>query len=148
MKLSEYLENRTKSMDTNFRAGLIPYCKKNNGYYVCVMKPSDPKYGGSDWQFSKGHIQEQETPQEAAIKEAQEELGYIHKDNYKLNLLWDNKKNRITWYFVETDDMDLDQFGYESSDVKWFEIIELRNIIRDWQVPILNMLKRRLGIKD
>ena len=64
------------------KAGFIPYIKEDEQVKFMFMISSDAKYGGSLPMISKGHIDPGETPQEAAIREAEEELGLI-KSNLK-----------------------------------------------------------------
>jgi len=59
------------------KAGLIPVYLNNGNVYVRVMIPSDPMYGGSSPQMSKGTIEKGESPITGAIREAEEELGLI-----------------------------------------------------------------------
>ena len=35
------------------RGAIIPYCVENDEIYIALMKPSDPKYGGSSFQIAK-----------------------------------------------------------------------------------------------
>jgi 8-oxo-dGTP pyrophosphatase MutT (NUDIX family) len=133
------------------RAGLVPYSVTNDKYFVAMMKPTDPKYGGSDFQLCKGRIDGNDTPEETAVKECKQELGLeIQQSNIKL--LWNNKDRRMIWYFCKVDGLpDMipgpNEDGIiETKDAKWFEINEAQKIIRGWQRPILLMLKRRLGI--
>jgi 8-oxo-dGTP pyrophosphatase MutT (NUDIX family) len=58
------------------RAGVIPYYLENdNTIKMMFMKPSDARYGGSDWQVAKGKIDSGENPFQAALREGGEELG-------------------------------------------------------------------------
>ena len=63
-----------------FRAGLIPVHISNGEISMLFMKPSDPMYGGSDYQIAKGRIEDGEEPYETAVREAEEELG-LNPDN-------------------------------------------------------------------
>lgn len=59
------------------RAGLVPFFwnETKQQYEMMFMKPSNPLYGGPDFQISKGKIEDDETPEETAVREAEEELG-------------------------------------------------------------------------
>lgn len=57
------------------RAGAIPYYTENDQLYFLFMLPSNPKYGGSDFQIAKGKCEDGEAAIETAKREAQEELG-------------------------------------------------------------------------
>jgi len=64
-----------------YRAGLIPYIVENNEIMMLFMKPSDSKYGGNLFQIAKGKLEKDESFEQAAIREAGEELGFT-----KLNM--------------------------------------------------------------
>lgn len=59
------------------RAGLIPYCLEDGVLQMLFMIPSDAKYGGPDPQIAKGCIDKNEGIIEAALREAEEELGLV-----------------------------------------------------------------------
>ena len=57
------------------RFGLIPWTVYHDSIIMMFMMPSDPKFGGSNYQIAKGRKESGETDLEAAIREASEELG-------------------------------------------------------------------------
>ena len=132
--------------DVKFRSGLIPVYMDDQSVMVSLMIPSDPKYGGPLPQIAKGEIEPNLTPKDNAIKEAEEELGYVHKPDYDVKLLWDDKSKRMTWFYVIVDDMKFKKPHYETKEVLWMDINEAQKKIRDWQRPIIYVLKRRLGL--
>lgn len=59
-----------------YRAGLIPYVVENGKILMMFMKPSDPEFGGDEFQIAKGKVEEDdESYLYAAIREAKEEIG-------------------------------------------------------------------------
>lgn len=59
------------------RAGLIPFIINADGTIeYLMMVASDPKFGGSRPMISKGKIEKDEGTLDAAIREAEEELGF------------------------------------------------------------------------
>lgn len=68
MKLNEIHGKKQK-------AGFIPYFKKDNETFYLFMIPSNPMYGGPLPQIAKGHVDAGENSEQAAIREAEEELG-------------------------------------------------------------------------
>jgi 8-oxo-dGTP pyrophosphatase MutT (NUDIX family)/predicted GNAT family acetyltransferase len=145
--MQTFRQHITEADDLNkpLRTGLIPYyIDENNKIWVAVMIPSDPKFGGSEPQFSKGKFERGLTQEQNAIKEAQEELGYIHKPIYKIKLLTTNYLNRIVWYYVKVDDIKLNKPHYESKEAYWIRTKELKNKIVKWQRPILELLKQTI----
>jgi len=143
MSFKKYLENRDFSKI--HRAGLIPVYMKDDVVEVCLRTSSDPKYGGSDFQIAKGEIDEGETPMEAAIREAKEELGFTVNGAPKL--LWNDKKNRMHYFYIITDTKKLGQHDYETGKVEWWSLDKAEKDMRDWQRKLIPMIKRRLGIK-
>lgn len=58
------------------RAGLIPYLRDEDGVLLYLMMvSSDPKFGGPRPMISKGKIEDGESTIDAAVREAEEELG-------------------------------------------------------------------------
>lgn len=57
------------------KAGLIPYVIEDGVPVFMFMKSSDANFGGDAPMISKGHIDEGESAKEAAVREAEEELG-------------------------------------------------------------------------
>jgi len=133
------------------RAGLIPCVLKNNHWYIALMKPSNPKYGGTDWQLAKGVVEENDDFKTTAVKECQQELGITININ-NIKLLWYNKQTLTQWFFVELKSLLPMKPGpnedgiIETGETIWMEINQAEEEIRDWQKPIIKMLKRRLGI--
>lgn len=63
------------------KAGLIPYMYDHSGEIkMLFMVASDPKFGGPRPMISKGTIEDGETAEKAAIREAEEELGLKFKN--------------------------------------------------------------------
>jgi 8-oxo-dGTP pyrophosphatase MutT (NUDIX family) len=60
-----------------YRAGLLPYIIEDGEIKFLFMKPADFRYGGDAFQIAKGKIEDGETGEAAAIREAEEELGLI-----------------------------------------------------------------------
>ena len=79
---------------------------------LIVKNKPDPTRGGDGyWGFPKGHLEEGETPIQAAIREVQEETGFIVVTGESLKPIsetkytysWKNVKiNKTVWYFKMT----------------------------------------------
>ena len=59
------------------KAGFIPYAREGDKLLFMFMKSSDASFGGNAPMIAKGNIDPGETPKEAAIREAEEELGLV-----------------------------------------------------------------------
>ena len=79
---------------------------------LIVKNKPDPTRGGDGyWGFPKGHLEEGETPIQAAIREVQEETGFIVVigeslkpiSETKYTYSWKNVKiNKTVWYYKMT----------------------------------------------
>jgi 8-oxo-dGTP pyrophosphatase MutT (NUDIX family) len=123
------------NFDKKERGGLLPYYIENDEIYFCLMIPSDPMFGGSKPQISKGGLDKGETTLQAAIREAKEELGYIHKSSYNLEQI--HVENNITWYCVKVDSTKLNPHDKETKKVVWLKSKKAYEVIRTWQKPML-----------
>lgn len=120
------------------RAGLMPYyIDENNETQICLMIPSDPAYGGSKPQIAKGHVDKGETPEKTAIREAEEELGYIHKSHYKVNYV--TTMSNIRFYAVKVDSKNFNPASWETGEVIWIREKDLHGV-REWQKPIIKRI--------
>lgn len=72
--------NDESGYEKRSRAGLIPFMKEAGELKYLMMVSSDPKFGGPRPMISKGKIEEGESPLGAAIREAEEELGYKQRN--------------------------------------------------------------------
>jgi len=83
----------SKAKET-IRAGMIPFIIEDGKIKMMFMKPSDSKFGGSDWQIAKGEIDSGESPVQTAYREANEELG-LKKSNvenlFSIGTFWSGK---------------------------------------------------------
>lgn len=107
-----------------FRAGLIPlYIDPNNidNSKMMFMVPSDTLYGGSDPQIAKGQIENGESAEEAALREAGEELGLRNSNIVRLFDCgsWLGRTHLFV-AVVETDDpAQFDVPHFETRSVHW-----------------------------
>ena len=91
----------------------------------------------------------EEDIKQTAIREGEQELGLKIPSN--IQLLWNNTKKGMTYFYVKVNKVELkpqsNEDGImETAEAKWFKLSEVEKIIRDWQKPIIKMLIRRLGI--
>lgn len=117
------------------RAGLIPYIRSMTGdLSYLMMRSSNPKFGGWRPMISKGKIEQNETPLEAAIREAQEELGFkMRNARGSLKQIFDGRQElysgayHLTVYGVEImDRSDFDMWCDETYYTEWLTLPEFR----------------------
>jgi len=128
-----------------YRAGLIPFIKNGNDIKIMLMKPSNPKYGGDRFQIAKGKIDPGETTKEAAIREAEEELGLFQVNVIRIEKLG-NFLGRMTIYVAEMKDKDL--FGmphFETGETAWMTVSEFQEFGRTLHRPLILAAERLIG---
>lgn len=129
-----------------FRAGIVPYwIDPDDGTILYMfMKPSDGKYGGTDWQIAKGRFDEGEyNAEEVAIREGSEELGLKRENIKSVHYLDIIRKMYV--YFCEVEDMeDFNPFHEETGDVCWLSYDEFLLFGRDIHQDIMEMINDRV----
>jgi 8-oxo-dGTP pyrophosphatase MutT (NUDIX family) len=113
------------------RSGVIPYYIKNDQLWVRVMRPSDPKYGGTDWQLAKGRVDDLD-PKAAALKEGHEEVG-LNPSNIKtmFKLLYAQRLH--VWAAEVINPTDFDEPHYETGAVTWLQLPQQIDQLRTTQ---------------
>jgi 8-oxo-dGTP pyrophosphatase MutT (NUDIX family) len=122
------------------RAGLIPfYVNDSDECRMMFMKPSDKDFGGAEFQLAKGRVDPGENPLEAAVREANEELG-LRESNIK----WIKKCGVfLTTHHVfiaevnSMDDSDFDEFTFETGETIWMTKDEFIKDGRKLHIPIV-----------
>jgi len=124
------------------RGGVIPYYVEEGEIKMLFMKPSDPKFGGKDFQIAKGKQEDGESDEEAAFREAGEELG-LFKGNVVDKHDLGNFLGRTRIYVAEIEDPNM--FGdpdFETGEVKWMTPEQFNATGRDLHRPIVKAAKR------
>ena len=128
-------DNDERGYEKRARAGLIPYLRDKDGNLsYLMMVSSDPKFGGPRPMISKGKIEHGETKPEAAVREAEEELGFkIRNARGKLIEVADERvvlhsaAYDLTIFGVEImDRYDFDKWCDETDYVLWLTSKEFR----------------------
>ncbi len=132
------------------RGGVIPYYTDDDGQLrMMFMQPSDPKYGGSDFQIAKGKIDPSDTSiEEGAFREAQEELGLFLPNVSERHEV--GRFGTISVFIAKI--KDVNQFGehdHETGAIQWMTPQEFQTEGRSWQRPIVKaavrLIKRKNG---
>jgi 8-oxo-dGTP pyrophosphatase MutT (NUDIX family) len=106
------------------RAGLIPYYIENDEIYFMLMKPSDSRYGGDEFQLAKGKVEEGETSYVAAYREAYEELGLLRRNMREQEYLGCYLGYTEVYYSEIIDKDDFTETTYETSETTWMTLDE------------------------
>lgn len=131
------------------RSAFIPYFVCDDGTIkMLFMMPSESKYGGSKYQLCKGKVDPGENHVQAAIREAEEELGLI-----KSNLnFFDNLGKFLGYtevYYGEVFDMDnFGEYCFETSSTKWMTFEEFYKEGRSIHIPVIRALERVIASSE
>lgn len=123
------------------KAGLLPYVFDDGEPIFIFMIPSNPKMGGLDPAIAKGNIEAGETPLQAAIREASEELGLRASNMLKdtLDLIWTGSGgfslSIYTCQIINTHDFDEPHF--ETRETVWMNYEDFSRVGKMWQIPIV-----------
>lgn len=104
--------------------GAVIYKYENSKLYILLLK-----HNQGHWSFSKGHIENEETEKETALREIKEEtnLDVCIDNNFRYITTYSPKENTIkdVVYFVATplnDDIKIQE--KEISEISWYSAIE------------------------
>lgn len=127
-----------------FRAGTIPYVVEDGVVKMLFMRPSDPEYGGDMMQLAKGKIEEGETAQQAALREAKEEIGLFIGNVIKTEEVG-VFMGRTTVFVTKVKNSTM--FGepsFETSAVQWMTLDEFMTEGRELHRPVIQAAYRTI----
>jgi len=119
------------------RAGFIPYYYVNGELHIMLMKPSNAKFGGDEFQVAKGKIEDGETAEVAAIREASEELGLREQNLLDINYLGKFLGYTEIFYGQVKDQSDFGETTYETEVTLWLPPEKFFDIGRRIHFPIV-----------
>lgn len=130
---------------------MIPYMRGEDGTLeYLMMVSSDPKFGGPRPMISKGKIEDGEDRLEAAIREAEEELG-LKRRNIREGSIRDLADERVTLHsgtydltLYSCEIMDRYDFGMwcdETEYTVWMTLEEFREDGRKDHIKYVEMLE-------
>lgn len=129
-------------MEENFVVSVIVWGPR--GEIPLVRDPSKPL--PHFWKFPGGHPNNGESPEQAALREVEEELG-LRLDRRRLRqLLREERSGRNGKHFfflfeAPSDLMDLKETGDEGEDIAVFTVSEIREAV-DFFSPHRDLLKK------
>lgn len=127
-----------------YRAGLIPILINQEDFEqskMMFMIPSaNTEFCGIEPQIAKGQIEEDEEPQEAALREANEELG-LRIDNieeiYNCGV-WMGRTHIFVACVASDDPSCFDVPQFETEQTVWLTIDEFNKQGRQLHIPVVN----------
>jgi 8-oxo-dGTP pyrophosphatase MutT (NUDIX family) len=129
-----------------YRAGLIPYIVEDNIIKLLFMKPSDPMYGGEQFQIAKGKVEEGESDMEAAIREATEELGLV-EDNIDHLIHMGVFLGRTSFFIARVKDASaFVEPHFETAETRWMTLSEFQLEGRQLHQPIVQDAVRSIHL--
>jgi 8-oxo-dGTP pyrophosphatase MutT (NUDIX family) len=136
------------------RAGLIPFIKVGGEVRYLMMVSSDPKFGGPRPMISKGKIEDSDTsPLAAAIREAEEELGFKQRNMRGEYLpIFEGRVELFSGAYTLTvfgceiqDRYDFDKWCDETEYTEWMSLEDFQTRGRRDHVKFLEELERRVS---
>lgn len=132
------------------RAGVIPYTVDDElNIKMMFMMPNDPKgrYGGEFFQIAKGKIEENESTEYAAFREANEELG-LFSGNVQTVTDLGTFLGRTHVYLAEITDVDMfGDPGDETKETCWMTPEEFQSTGRKIHKPVVKAAVRVIQSK-
>ncbi len=117
------------------RVGVKIIIKHNNE--ILLLKRS---YGEKVWTLPGGAISKNESPEDAARREAKEEIGINLEDILQYGSFRHEGKNIKDFVYVfaaEVQNKSFNSNSYEIEEAQWFDIEDLKIKTVEWQTPIL-----------
>lgn len=127
-----------------YRAGVIPYYMEDGTIKMLFMQPSKKTFGGTEFQIAKGKREDGEDDEEAAFREAREELG-LFSGNVSQRTDLGTFLGRTRVYLAKITDPE--KFGdacSETGAVKWMTPEEFKADGRPIHKPVVKAAVRKI----
>ncbi|MEN3183745.1 MAG: NUDIX domain-containing protein [Atribacterota bacterium] len=113
-------------------SGGVVVRRVNASFEVLLIR----KRGSSFWTLPKGHLEEGESEEEAAIREIHEETGYVPRLGPKLGeISYTYERNNrvfeehVTFYLAEVEKEGVRTAEEEVAEVRWFPLVEASSFL-------------------
>lgn len=127
------------------RAGFIPYFIENGEMRMMFMRPSDVKYGGREFQIAKGKVEDGEYAENAALREAGEELGLLRSNIVSVDYLGLFLGYTEIYYGPVRNMDDFGETTFETAETIWMTPEEFFKTGRSIHVPIIKSFLRKVS---
>jgi len=150
-------------------AGIILYRQKNNTLEIMLVHPGGPFWAKKDegaWSIPKGEFEADEDPLAAAKREFEEETGKKLQSEVFIELTpVKNKNGKIVFAFAAGQDFDTTNITSnliwvdwpprsgkrlevpEVDKAEWFDVKTAKEKILSYQLPLVEELNQKFGIK-
>lgn len=102
----------------------------NDAGQVLLREPAN-HFDGYVWTFPKGHPDDGETAEEAAVREVREETGVTARVVDRLPGTYPGGTTDTVFFVMEPVDQDEDEQLDETSSVRWCSIVDATKLIRE-----------------
>lgn len=129
-----------------YRAGLVPYTINEQGKIeMLFMRPTEHEYSGYVYQIAKGRVEDEDDSfEEAAIRESREELGVL-VSNIMLTEEVGTFMGRTTIFVSKIKDKNL--FGmpsFETESTRWMTLEEFATEGRELHRNVVSAVYRQI----
>jgi bis(5'-nucleosidyl)-tetraphosphatase len=122
-----------RPVTTEYSAGGVVYRRNGSSYDVVLVQ----RARHDDWSLPKGHIEEGETQEEAALREVQEETGLdarIVSPLGEIVYFYHRPKKGLTrktvyHFLMEATSTELGKPNWEVSEIRWLPITEAHTLL-------------------
>lgn len=142
------MEHREKHLV--YRAGLVPYIVENDGTIrMLFMRPTNHEFGTFTYQLAKGKVEDDdETFYDAAIREAQEELG-LFKGNIIRTEEVGTFMGRTTVFVSKCKNKDMfGMYSDETESTKWMTLEEFIEEGRPLHTSVIGSVYRKIMMME
>ena len=135
-------------MEKIIRAGGIPAIFDNGEWKYLFMRPSNPFYGGDQFQIAKGRVEDDDADTlQTAIRECGEELGLIPSNILKFVYLGVFFGRTHIYLIHVKDKNNFSQPTDETGEVKWLTSKEFMQCGRELHKHVITTLDELCNVK-
>ena len=105
---------------------VVCYLKRDNQYLLLYRNKKENDYNEGKWIGVGGHIEKNETPDQAVIREVKEETGLdVRSLKCSGEVLFINNDYEEMMYVYEIDDFDGQEIVCDEGDLRWIPIEDI-----------------------
>ncbi|PMO40069.1 7,8-dihydro-8-oxoguanine-triphosphatase [Vibrio sp. 10N.222.52.B12] len=114
---------------------------------IFITKRPDDKHKGGFWEFPGGKVEQNETVEQAMIRELEEEIGITVTEQALFeHLEYDYPDKSLKFDFITVSQFNNQPYGREGQEGRWVDIIALPNYaFPEANVPILERVVKEFS---